>query len=216
MTIKLVIFDFDGTLADSFPVFSESLNELAVKHGFRKVATDECHALRGMSATEVLRQLGLPLWRVPTVLLDFRAIMRRRIHEIRLFPGMLDALNAMMRDQIELAVATSNSISNVQAVLGKSLACRMVAQECGATLFGKSRRLSRILDSTRIDRTEAIYIGDEIRDAEAADRVGVAFGAVGWGYTELDALRRRTNPSKVFRAPADLQFAFADRKPLCV
>lgn len=203
MTIRLAIFDFDGTLADTYPVFASSLNSLAVRHRFRQVAPDEQHKLRSMSAVEVLRELQLPLWKVPAVLSDFRKIMRERIDEIRPFPNVTDALHALMEAQIEVAVATSNSIDNVKAVLGDALINRFAAVECGSTLFGKSHRLRRILKKTLADRVQALYVGDEIRDAEAAERVGVSFGAVAWGYTGLDALLR-TNPGNVFNAPADL------------
>ncbi|MBO2969088.1 HAD hydrolase-like protein [Burkholderia pseudomallei] len=203
MTIRLAIFDFDGTLADTYAVFASSLSALAIKHGFRQVAREEQHKLRSMSAVEVLRELRLPLWKVPAVLSDFRKIMRQRIDEIRLFPGVTDVLHAMMRERIDLAVATSNSIENVKTVLGDTLINRFAAVECGATLFGKSHRLRQILKRTQADKAETLYVGDEIRDAEAAARVGVSFGAVAWGYTDLDALLR-TSPSSVFHTPTDL------------
>lgn len=203
MTIKLAIFDFDGTLADTYPVFADSLNALAVKHGFRQVANDEQHMLRGLSAGEVLRELQIPLWKVPAVLSDFRKVMRQRIDEIQPFSGVVNVLHTMMQGHVELAVATSNSIDNVKAVLGESLINRLAALECGSSMFGKSHRLRRILKKTQANTADAIYVGDEIRDAQAAERAGVSFGAVAWGYTDLAALLR-TNPSSVFRAPADL------------
>lgn len=202
MTIKLVIFDFDGTIADTYPVFADSLNSLAIRHGFRQVAFDEQHKLRGMSATEVIRELQIPLWKVPMVLSDFRRIMRQRIDEIHPFAGIVNVLHAM-QGCVELAVATSNSIDNVTAVLGGSLINRFAVLECGSTMFGKSHRLRRILKKTRTDKSEAIYVGDEIRDAQAAEQVGVSFGAVAWGYTDIGALLR-TNPTNVFTAPGEL------------
>jgi phosphoglycolate phosphatase len=203
MTIKLAVFDFDGTLANTYPVFASSLNALAIKHGFRQIAHDEQHKLRSLSAAEVLRELQLPLWKVPTVLSDFRKIMHQRINEIRPFPDMTGVLHTMMQEGIEVAVATSNSIANVKAVLGDALINRFAAVECGSSLFGKSHRLRQILRKTQIDKAQALYIGDEIRDAEAAERVGLSFGAVAWGYTDLGGLLRM-NPASVFRAPADL------------
>lgn len=203
MQTHLAIFDFDGTLADTYPVFADSINALAIKHGFRQVADEEQHKLRGMSAMEVLQELQIPLWKVPTVLTDFRKIMRSRIDEIRPFSGIVDVLDALLQKNIALAVATSNSLENVQAVLGASLIDRFAALECGSTMFGKSHRVRNILKSTRADTATTIYVGDEIRDAEAAKQSGVAFGAVAWGYTDIDALLR-TDPAGVFRVPDDL------------
>lgn len=203
MTIKLAIFDFDGTLADSYPVFADSINVLAERHGFRQVTPDESQLLRGMSASELLRELRLPPWKVPAVMTDFRNILQQRIHDIHPFPGVIDVLHAMLERRIQLALATSNTLRNVSAVLGDSLLSRFAAVECGTSLFGKSHRLRRILRHRRVANQEAIYVGDEIRDAHAAQEVGVTFGAVAWGYTTVEALLR-TNPDKLFRVPADM------------
>ncbi|MGS1000368.1 HAD hydrolase-like protein [Burkholderia glumae] len=203
MTLRLALFDFDGTLADSYPVFADALNGLAACHGFRQTAGEDRRRLRGLSASEVLRELALPIWKVPAVLSDARRVMSQRIHEVRPFPGIVAALQALIDRRIAVAVATSNSRDNVRAVLGDALVERFAAVECSASLFGKSHRLRTILKTTGTDAAHAIYVGDEIRDAEAADGVGLRYGAVGWGYTDLDALLAR-RPHQVFREPADL------------
>lgn len=203
MTIKLAIFDFDGTLADSYPVFADSVNVLAARHGFRQVQLHEQHVLRGMGARELMRELHLPGWKVPAVMTDFRNILQRRIHDIHPFPGVIDALHALLDKRMPLALATSNTRQNVTTVLGEALIGRFATVECGTSLFGKSHRLRRILKHTRMASTEAIYVGDEIRDAEAANDAGMMFGAVAWGYTTPEALLR-TRPEKLFRMPADM------------
>lgn len=203
MTIKLAIFDFDGTLGDTFPLFVESLNVLADRHRFRRVSHDEVKLLRRLSAREILRELKLPIWRLPQVLSDFRDIMRRRVGEIRLFAGIQDTLQTMADSKMILALATSNSFFNVEAVLGHALINRFAVIECGSPLFGKAHRLRRILQLTHTDRKDAIYIGDEIRDAHAARKTGIRFGAVAWGYTELDALLP-LRPATTFSQSVDL------------
>ncbi len=212
MTIELAIFDFDGTLADSYPVFADSVNVLAARHGFRQVQLHEQHTLRGMSARELMRELHLPAWKVPAVMADFRGILQRRIHDVHPFPGVLDALHALLDKRMQLALATSNTLQNVTAVLGEALTSRFATLECGTSLFGKSHRLRRILKHTRMATTEAIYVGDEIRDAEAASEAGMMFGAVAWGYTTMEALLR-TKPGRMFRLPADmLELEGCDRR----
>ena len=203
MSIKLAIFDFDGTLANTFPLFIESINDLAARHDFRQIADSEIDRLRAMGARDILRDLQLPMHRVPKVALDFRAIMQRRASEIRPFAGIDHALQSLADRDILLALATSNSLANVEAVLGSGLIGRFAAIECSSALFGKAHRLRKILRAARIDRTAAMYIGDEIRDAHAARKIGIQFGAVGWGYTQFDALRR-LRPDAAFAEPADL------------
>src|SRR3954468_4221513 len=95
MIIKLAIFDFDGTLADTFPLFADTLNELASRHNFALVSYDELDKLRSLSAQKILQRLQLPLWRVPNVLRDFRDMLQQRIAEIQLFDGISDALHTI-------------------------------------------------------------------------------------------------------------------------
>ncbi|HUB88238.1 MAG TPA: HAD hydrolase-like protein [Dyella sp.] len=203
MTIKLAIFDFDGTLADSYAVFAEAVNVLAQRHGFRQVQLHEQQVLRGMSARDLLRELHLPPWKVPAVMTDFRTILQQRIHDVHPFPGVVEALHALLDKRMPLALATSNTLQNVTTVLGDTLISRFATVECGTSLFGKSHRLRRILKHTRMISAEAIYVGDEIRDAEAANDAGIMFGAVAWGYTTPEALLR-TRPERLFRMPADM------------
>jgi phosphoglycolate phosphatase len=201
--MKLAIFDFDGTLANTYPLFVDTLGDLAARHNFRMPPQSDVDKLRELSAKEILRELQLPLWRAPKVLSDFRDVMRRRIDEIRPFDGVIDALQNLADRKIMLAVATSNSLSNVETVLGHALISRFAAVECGATLFGKARRLRRVLQVTRMEKANAIYIGDEIRDADAARKIDIQFGAVAWGYTDLRAMLP-LQPEAIFKTPQDL------------
>jgi phosphoglycolate phosphatase len=203
MTVKLAIFDFDGTLANTYPVFIDSINALAAKHRFRQVAPEDEPAFRQLGAADILRKLELPLWRVPAVIAGFKAIMRERIREVAPFPDIVETLKAMTACRVALAIATSNARDNVNTVLGAALLERLIAIECSSPLFGKHHGLRRILHATQTSQADAIYIGDEIRDAQAAQRAGIRFGAVAWGYTEMDALLRQ-NPAEVFRAPGEL------------
>ncbi len=61
---------------------------------------------------------------------------------------------------------------------------------CGASLFGKAAKFRRVLKAAGIAPQDAIAIGDEVRDVEAARDAGIAFGAVAWGYATVDALKR--------------------------
>ena len=88
-----------------------------------------------------------------------------------------------------LAVVSSNSRENVRHVFGAEVAALVAYYECGVSVFGKEAKLKKILRQSGIPRSEAIYIGDEIRDSQAARDVGIAFGGASWGYTTVAALR---------------------------
>jgi phosphoglycolate phosphatase len=61
-----------------------------------------------------------------------------------------------------------------------------------------------VLKSCGVAAADALYIGDQALDAEAARKAGVAFGAVHWGYAAIDALRAQACATE-FVTPAELR-----------
>lgn len=187
MPRRLVIFDFDGTLADSFPWFIEAFDRAAQRFRFERPDRDRVHELRELDARQILERHRIAPWKVPFVAQFLRQQMASDIGRISLFPGMDTALEALRARGLQLALLSSNSYRNVAQVLGPRTGC-FHDFECSVSLFGKTSRLRRLLAASRVALPEVIFIGDEIRDADAARRAGVAFGAVAWGYTELRSL----------------------------
>lgn len=206
MSYELVIFDFDGTLADSFPCFLESMSEVAREMRLRPVAEQELPELRKRSAREVMKRLGLRWWRLPRVARLLRARMREQIDSIALFPGIAEVLCDLRGRGTDLALVTSNSEENVRLILGPENAALFSRYECGVSLFGKRARFRRICRRAEVSRAGVLCIGDELRDAEAAQGEGLAFGAVAWGYADVEVLAR-TQPAHLFREPGEITTA---------
>lgn len=178
---RLAIFDFDGTLADSFPFFVAHFNRLADRHSFRRIVDEEIEALRGHGARELMSRFGIPLWKLPVVARSFTALMKEHHAAIPLFDGIPAALSWLAGREVTLAVVSSNSRANVTGILGQH--CRHFRYlDCGASIFGKEARLRKILRRTGIAPEQAIYVGDQPSDCEAARAAGIAFGMVAWGY----------------------------------
>jgi phosphoglycolate phosphatase len=186
---KLIIFDVDGTLADSFPWFGQVINDVADRFRFRRVEADEIEALRGCDAPTILQRLGVSKWKLPMIARHMRALKAQHLHEIALFPGVDRLLHELAKKDVALAVVSSDSESNVRGTLGPTNAQRIAFYACGASLFGKRAKFASVLKRSRILPMQAIAIGDEIRDAEAARSAGIAFGAVSWGYGTVESLR---------------------------
>ena len=113
-------------------------------------------------------------------------------------------LHSLRDAGLQVAVVSSNSEETIQKILGPEISAAVHQYSCGASLFGKASKLRATLRKAGgIPPPQSIYIGDEIRDAIAAREVGMAFGAVAWGFTTLSALKRE-KPVLHFKTVADI------------
>jgi phosphoglycolate phosphatase len=197
LRFKLIIFDFDGTLADSLGWFIGISDRLADEFGFERIDKDQVATLRRHDAATLLRLHHVPLWKVPFIAARFRMLMAKQIKMIVPFPGVADLLGQLAQAGSTLAVVTSNSCANVRSVLGRKNMGLLAACEGGVSIFGKRMKLRKVLRQSGIHPAQAIFIGDEIRDIEAARHAGIASGAVAWGFTDTDALRAHS-PDMLF------------------
>ena len=195
---SLALFDFDGTLADSFPFFLSVFNVIADRHGFRRIDVARSGHLRHYGVRQMMDHVGMPAWKLPLASRSFIGLMREQAGSIPLFDGIPDALRHLAAGGVRLAVVSSNAEHNVRTVLGPELAGLFSRYECGMSVFGKARRIRAVLKAEGRAPADALFVGDQTTDLEAARDAGVAFGAVHWGYAAIEALRT---------AGCDLEFA---------
>ena len=184
---KLVIFDFDGTLADTYPAFVRALESVIASQGLAPIGSEELEGFRGGHGRALMRRLGVRWWQVPRVSAAMLKAITKERDSILLFVGAADLLARLADAGIRIAIVSSNSEENVRAVLGQ--ASRHVdIFECGAKVFGKRRKFLRVLRQAGVDAFHAVAVGDELRDHDAARAAGVRFAAVTWGFTTVEAL----------------------------
>jgi phosphoglycolate phosphatase len=197
---KLAIFDLDGTLSDSFPWFLRVVNDVADKHRFRRIEDGDVEMLRGKSSGEIIGHLEVPMWRIPVIARDMRRLKSQSIDAIPLFAGVEVMLRELSQLGVTLAVVSSDSERNARRALGKN--AELISRfACGASLFGKAAKFKAVLKRTGVAAADAICIGDEVRDAEAAAQAGIDFGAVSWGFAKPEVLRQ-ASPVLVFDSVA--------------
>jgi phosphoglycolate phosphatase len=212
MSYKLVVFDFDGTLADSAPWFMRALNQIADKHRFRKVDDDEVDMLRGRSNREIIQYLGVGFWQLPLIARDMRKLSAAAADSIPLFSGVPELLGDIAEIGVIVAIVSSNSETTIRKILGKSAAF-VSHYVCGVSLFGKARELDRLRRRLDLVHANVLCIGDEVRDIEAAKKSGLAVGAVTWGYASEQALVA-AKPTLFFHSVQSIRETLIVRSPL--
>jgi len=202
MPHSLVIFDLDGTLVDSLPWFLRTVNDVADRFRFRRVAEEDVESLRHASSRDILAYLRVPLWKLPSITRHMRKLKADAAADIELFDGVDAMLRSLAASGVRLALVSSDSETNAKRKLG-DLAALFSYFDCSASLFGKSAKFRRVIRRAGVDPADVIAIGDEIRDIEAARAVRIACGAVCWGYAAPAALRAQA-PDFLFERMQDI------------
>lgn len=188
MSLKLVVWDFDGTLADSLPSMVGIFNRLAPELGFKPL--EDVNAARSVPMRQLLRQQGISLWRLPRLVRKYHAAAAEEADKLKLATGVPAVLAALAGAGVRLGVLSSNREDNIRRCLRANGAEGHFAFVVGyPRLFGKAKALKRILRAERVTREEVLYVGDELRDVEASKKAGVKVAAVTWGMHTAELLR---------------------------
>ena len=204
MKYRALVFDFDGTIADTLGETRKIFNEIARDYGIREVEEHEVTALRHLSLKEILSKLKIPSRRVPSIIARGTKMMRNNIDQLQLINGMKDALVELRNHTDNFGILTSNTTANVDVFL-RNHGIRDLFDFVSSTskLTGKSRYLKAIRKTFSLDHSEMIYIGDELRDVKAAQKAGIPHAAVSWGFNSRESLAK-AKPTYLYDHPKEL------------
>jgi len=209
MRYRLIVWDFDGTLADTMALALATYNALAARHGFRRV--DDPATVRNIGIRTFLKQHGISLIRLPFLVKEYLTTTRSRMGEVRLFDGLPELLHTLKASGCRQGVLSSNSAENIGVCLKANGVEGLFDFVVGyPRLFGKARAIHRLLKREHVEPTSFLYIGDEVRDVEAAKQAGVDSAAVGWGFHTLEQLSRES-PTFLWCCPGDVLPALSRR-----
>ena len=204
MNPKVIIFDFDGTIADSLETLVNISNRLAVQFGYKQTSLAELTQIQNLTSREIIKQSGISIFKVPFLLKKVKAELSLEIKTLSLFPGMKEALIELHELGHKLVIISSNSKSNITAFLEhNNLADIFYYIYSGSTIFGKDKVINKFIKQENIDINDVIYVGDETRDIESAKKSQVIAIAVSWGFNTKEVLIKQ-NPDYVIEQPSEL------------
>ena len=200
---SVLLFDFDGTLADTRTIGLRILNELAEEFRFRHLPDEELEKARNMTTQKLFRFLGIRRWRVPMIARRGLIKLHARMHEVQPIGKMPEILAQLHSQGFCLGILTSNSHANVTAFLNQHKIECFEFIHTSSKLFGKSREIRKLMKEHKLTQEDIIYIGDETRDIEATHAVNIRIAAVTWGYNSAEVLESM-KPHFLFDEPEQL------------
>jgi phosphoglycolate phosphatase len=201
--IKYVIFDFDGTVADSKERAFDLLNDMSDKYGFTKITREEADVLGLLSMKERLKLLKIPSVQLPFMILELKQKYATILPFIQPFMGIKDVLLALKQQNIRTVIISSNSVYNIKRFLVKHDLDLFETIHSQSNIFGKHRSINALLRQLKIGLEEVIYVGDEHRDIEACKKAKIRIISVTWGLDPVELLKK-ANPDYIVDNPSEL------------
>ncbi len=186
---RTLVFDFDGTLADSLALGLDLANDFLGDRGHEPLTEDQLEELRSMSVGQLLKRFRIPFYRLPGVVVEARKRMGEMIDDLEPVDGIVDMIEHLHKDSRKLGLVSTNSEENVRFFLEKyKLEKYFEFVDCGSGVFGKARRLKKVLARNNLDVANCLYIGDELRDVDAARKLKLDIVSVAWGLNSATKL----------------------------
>jgi len=204
MTQKVIIFDFDGTIADTVDALVNIANSLAVEFSFAPITPEEFLLLKNLTSREIFKYSGIPLFKIPFLLKKVKRELKNKIPELKPIQGIPEALLELQENGSRLGIITSNSKGNVKEFLKiNNLDNFFEFVHTGVTIFGKTTIINNVLKQKQIKTQEVIYVGDETRDIEASKKAQIKICSVTWGFNSEVALTKEY-PDFLIHHPREL------------
>lgn len=198
-----MIFDFDGTVADSIDKLYELINGMAPRYGYEPVSRDKFDQLRDLPLARACRKLKVPLYKLVKVIPEILDEYRRIIPHLEPCPGIVPTLKQLNDLGISLGLISSNNTENVGLFLAHhGIDCFKWIEGTGGILH-KHSSIKRQIAKHGLRHEKVIYIGDETRDIKAARKSGVQIISVTWGLHSAENLRRH-KPDHLVREPSEI------------
>ena len=187
--MALILFDFDGVLADTLDNMLHFAEAVCVELGFNRIPTPaDLDALETMSFVEYGKQLGIP----PHLAGEFAARCLQRFIEKprppKIFAGMAQVIE-QLSVRHALAIVTGNTTRAVENFLSENDIRQFVSAVFAVDQPGsKVEKILKAKSQLATDNNAVYYVGDAVSDIHAARQAEVKSVAVGWGHQSLGKL----------------------------
>ncbi len=201
---KLVIFDFDGTLADTNEVSYQIYAVMCERYNVPLLTPEELHDLKKLPVKERLKIMSVPLYKVPKLVRQSWDLYYEYMDSVHYFEGIEALLETLHQHNIKTVIVSSNHKRNIEAFLSHQRVHYFSEIYGKARVFGKERLIKKVLKKHRIEMQDALYVGDELRDIEACLKLNMPIASVTWGF-DRESMLKKLNPEGIANTTEELK-----------
>ncbi len=202
MKNKVLIFDFDGTIADTFQQTLKIANLLAVEFDFQPIKENEVKELKNKSVKDVIRFLKIHPLKVPQIAARAKAELNKNILLIKPVDGLKEMIANLKQLGYRVGIVSSNSAENILIFLTRNEMNLFDFIHTSSRIWSKNHGINQLIKNHGLSTNQILYIGDETRDIDAARKAGIMVAAVTWGYNSAQALQAH-RPDYIVNSPQE-------------
>ncbi len=192
----IIVFDLDGTLAETAPDIIATLNIILMQEGLAAIGTEKARDLVGAGARALLERgfklqdTALKPEHLEVLFQRFLTIYADRVaDESFLYPGVITALGHLADDGFALAVCTNKPERHSRLLIEALGITGHFAAICGRDTFPVFKpdpaHLLLTIKAAGGDPARAVMVGDSRTDISTAKAAGIPVIAVPFGYTDV-------------------------------
>ncbi len=201
-----VLFDFDGTLANTLELVARIYNEHAQEFGARQIDLAELPEYRRLGYKKAMKKAGIRWTVLPRLVLFVSKEMKQHMGEVQPYEGIVEMLHELQIQGVSIGVLTSNDAGLVQDFFQSHAFPTFDFVVSEKTMFGKEKALRRIMKRHKLSAEKVVYVGDEPRDITASNKAHIQVIGVTWGVGGREAFETTTPDIQVDNV-AELQKA---------
>ncbi|MGK7377541.1 HAD-IA family hydrolase [Planococcus sp. 1R117A] len=204
--MRYIIFDFDGTLADSTQLFMQAWNTFAKQFNYLPVTQEDLVSSRNLTIQQRAKKYEFPMHKIPIILPKVYQYFKAHMNEVALFDGIKEMLEALARNGYKIVIISSNAQENIELFLRQEGIDTVSQVLTSSRIFGKDTVIRKFMKQQNLTADQLLYVGDEVRDILACNKVSVPFAWVSWGLDGYELIEKE-KPRFVVHSPQELMSA---------
>jgi len=181
---KTIIFDFDGTLANTKAFAYELYKKVTDQYKVKQFSEDEFDHLKTLSLMDKFKVHNVSILWLPIVARIIRKTVGTVMDQVKPYEGMIELLSYLHENDYKIFIVSSNSKKNIEVFL-KQYHIDYIDKIYGRAKYLKKHKvLNKLFKKFKIDKSNAIYVGDETRDIVSCQKIGLNIAAVTWGFDD--------------------------------
>lgn len=186
--INTIIFDFDGTIADSFEQSIEIIYELSKKTNLDLTKEKIIDYIKNKELKKIIKEFNINKLKLLYYIWKIKREFKKRVNNVKPFPKIKNIIFQLSK-KYDLIIVSNNDKKTIQDFLEK-YEINYFNEIYQTSLFGKTKTINQIIKNHKLHKKDVIYIGDETKDITASKKANIKILSVTYGFNSKKLIQK--------------------------